>query len=158
MSSLINGTPHLVTFSKRHGGQQHQVSIAELEINPLYRFCHCLVEHKTPELVALCIDKPVEWLNQIDVKSYAELSKKCIDVNFQNAMTLMEGDPVIALKLGPLVMQMMTMATTMNLDPVLLEKVRALAADLKLQPSAGTPSNGSSSAPAPSGSATPTGT
>ncbi len=158
MSNLINGTPHAVTFRKSAGGGTHSVSIAELEINPLYRFCHLLVEHKTPELVALCIGQPVEWLNQLDIKSYAELTKRCIDVNFPHAMTLMEGDPVIALKLGPLVVQMVQAAVTTNLDPETLAKARALSAELTRQPTAGTPSNDSSNAPAPSGSAAAIGT
>ncbi len=157
MSNLINGTPHTVTFRASKGGGTHSVSIAELAINPLYRFCHLLVDNKTPELVALCIGQGVDWLNNLDVKSYADLSKKCIEINFQNAMTLTEGDPVIAMKLGPLVVQMMTMATTMNLDPELLAKVRALSADLKLQPNAGAPSSSSSSPPASSRSAEATG-
>ena len=148
MSTLVNGTPHSVTFSKKHGGASLSVLISELEIGPLYKFCHCLVENKTPELVALCIGKPIEWLNQLDVKSYSELSAKCIELNFQNAMTMMEGDPVLALKLGPIVLQMITAATQMNLDPEVVKRARALVAELKLQPSAGDASSSSSSTPA----------
>jgi hypothetical protein len=96
---LLNKTLITVTFND---GKTEQVAVRELTIRKLGEFILLAVSDRTPELVALCVDKPVEWIDTLDLKSYGELSKLAIEVNFPRATAITENDPVAAARLAPL--------------------------------------------------------
>lgn len=50
----------------------------------------------------MCAGKQLAWIDTLTDQSYAELSKACIEANFNRAMELAASDPTIAAKLLPL--------------------------------------------------------
>lgn len=153
MSSLVNGTPFPVNFRADKGGGGDTVNVRELEIEPLYEFCHFYSQKKTPALVKLCIDRDSAFINKLEPKSFSELAAKCIAVNFPNAITLMEGDPVIAVLLAPSLKETLSTAVSANLDSELLASAKQILARISAPPLDGAPSSSSSKTPSPSDSA-----
>jgi hypothetical protein len=154
--NLINGTPIPVNFRADHGGGGDTVRVRELEIEPLYEFCTFYAQKKTPALVLLCTGKDSAWLAKLDIPSFTKLVKTCIDLNFPNAVAVMEADPTIAVMLAPVLKETIQVALSSNLDTELLAKARSLLSALNSPLSDGAPSNSSSNPPAPSDSATGT--
>ena len=100
MNNLINAEPVEVELLT---GQKETISLKRLSIRELYTFAEHVRANRTPELVALCVGKPGEWVDSISDKSFAALTSKCVAINFQRAMTLGENDPVMATLIGPVV-------------------------------------------------------
>ncbi|HEY8837021.1 MAG TPA: hypothetical protein VIO16_04935 [Dehalococcoidia bacterium] len=144
-TSLVNAVPFKVTH---RDGTVETVNYKELDIIELYSFVEFITGNKTPHLVALCTGKDLDWIRTLETKSYAQLSAKCIELNLESAIALAE-DPVIALKLHPLLTQMTEMAATLTPEQLKeLEKKFSTRGQL---------TSSSSSAPAASESAGGTG-
>jgi hypothetical protein len=96
---LLNKTPVTVTHND---GTTELVAVRELTIRRLGEFILLAVADRTPELVALCVDRPVDWIDMLTLDSYGELSKLAIELNFPRATKITENDPVAAARLAPL--------------------------------------------------------
>ena len=131
---LLNATPHEVVYLD---GKTEALAIGRLSIRNLYTWTHHLAADRLPELVALTVGKPLEWLDTLTDESFAALSAKCIELNFQRAMAVGKVDPTIAVKLAPL--------------------LQGLAGILRASPSPGPISSEPSPAPVPSASPVATG-
>ena len=127
--NLLNATPHEVTYLD---GKTETINLGRLSIRNLYTWTHHLAGDRIPEMVARSTGKPLEWLDNLTDESFAALSAKCIQLNFPRAMVLGETDPTIAIKLAPLLHQ--------------------LVGVIKASPSPGPISSASSAEPAPSAS------
>lgn len=101
--SVVNGTNVPVTF---HGGRSGIVVLKRLSIRKLYHFVEYVTTDKSPELVALCAEQPIEWIDLLTEESYAELLTVCIKANFTRAMKIAQSDPVMAIKILPLLQGM----------------------------------------------------
>lgn len=127
--TLVNAEPVEIEFLD---GRKETVTLARLSIRQIYAFAEFVRGNKTPDLVALCAGKSIEWVDSLTPESFAELAGRCVTANFQTAMTIAEKDPVMAIMIGPIV----------------ASGVLSVAEMLKATPP---PSgeNGSSSSPAP---------
>lgn len=132
-ANLLNSTPFDVVYLD---GKTETLQLGRLSIRNLYTWINLLVGDRLPELVALTVGRPVEWVDTLTDQSFGELSAKCVALNFQRAMDLGKTDPTIAVKLVPLLSQ--------------------FAAVLR-SPSAGAMSSVPSAEPAPSASPAATG-
>lgn len=141
--SLINAEPVEV---ESLDGTKVSVSLARLSIRQLYVFAEHVRGNKTPELVALCTGKPIEWVDSLTPESFAELAGRCVTANFPTAMTIAEKDPVMAIMIGPLV------ATGVLSVAAMLPAIKP-----PTPPTAGESGSSSSPAPAPSASAAASG-
>lgn len=130
---LINATPFAVTYLD---GSAETIQLGRLSIRNLYTWTHHLAADRLPELVALTVGRPVEWVDNLTDASFAELSAHCVKLNFPRAMEIGKTDPTIAVKLAPVLAQ--------------------FAAALRASPSPGPSSSAPS--PAPASSASPAGT
>ena len=148
-TTLVNAAPAVLEFD---GGRSEELTVRKLEIGPLYRFMRHARDHDSPALVALCVEKPAEFLTGVIPKSFARLARQCIELNFPQALDLIADDPVAGALMSPLLAEM-AMAAIATDNPALKEAIAKAKAQIP-----GPQSNGSSSAPAPSGSATETGT
>ena len=99
MQNLLPSTPHDVT---RLDGTVERIAVNRLTVRQLYTFVELMDASKIPELVAMCIGKPVAWLDSLQDESYGALTKACIEANFNRAIVLAASDPTIAAKLLPL--------------------------------------------------------
>lgn len=128
MSSLIRKSiPHAVTLDD---GTVETVQVAtRLSITGLYSLIDHAAADRSPQIVALCTGKPLDWIDALPPKEFAVLAGKCMTLNFTDALALMD-DPVAGARLAPLLSRL---DTAMKLG--------------------GAMSSGSSSAPAPSASA-----
>jgi hypothetical protein len=86
-------------------GTIETVAVRELDVLDLYEFIEFAASKRTPDLVALVIQKPREFLRQIDRATYLKIAAKCIELNFDAASQLTE-DPFAATKLIPLLLEM----------------------------------------------------
>lgn len=133
-TTLINALPVEVLLLD---GTKETVNLRQLSIRQLYRFAELAAADSTPEIVALCADKPVQWIDGLDLEAYGTLVQKCHELNFQRAVILVAKDPLIAARLLPLLLR--------------------LDAATKLLPSFGDSSKDQSPAPASSASMAETG-
>lgn len=129
---IVNAQPITVAY---RNGQSETLNLGELSIRNLYRWIEHLSARDTPALVALCVGKPVDWIDTLTDESYGELSRLAFELNFPRATALSGKD--------------VTVASLMK--PILLEIAR-LAPD-----SDGAPSSDKSPEPAASASAAATG-
>ena len=98
--TLINAEPVEIEYLD---GKKESVSLARLSIRQIYTFAEHVRGNKTPDLVALCTGKPVEWIDSLTPESFAELAGRAVTANFRTAMTIAEKDPVMAIMIGPIV-------------------------------------------------------
>jgi hypothetical protein len=129
MTSLLNAERFEAVMAD---GKKDIVFLRRLTIRQLHRFIEYVTTDQTPELVALCTEKPIEWVDELDLESYATLAEKCVLINFPRATTIADKDLGVAVKLYP---------------------YRAKVAALMRQATAGQLTKPSSDAPAPSASA-----
>jgi hypothetical protein len=97
--TLLNKTPITVIHLD---GKSETVSLRELSIRQLGEFITFLANGKSPHLVALCVDRPIEWIDTLTLASYGELCKKALAVNFPRAAEVAVNDPVAGAELLPL--------------------------------------------------------
>ena len=102
MTPALLPTPF--TIAKLDGSSE-TLALGHLSIRALYTWTHHLAGDRIPELVAFAAGKPVEWVDTLTDEAFAALSAKVIQLNFPRAMTLAQTDPIIAVKLAPLVNQ-----------------------------------------------------
>jgi hypothetical protein len=86
-------------------GTTEVLALGYLPLRSLYTWTHHLAGDRIPELVAHAAGKPLEWVDTLTDEAFAALSAKVIQLNFPRAMTLAQTDPIIAVKLAPLVNQ-----------------------------------------------------
>jgi hypothetical protein len=98
--TLVNAEPVEV---EHLDATKESVSLTRLSIRQIYIFAEHVRGNKTPDLVALCTGKPVEWVDSLTPESFAELAGKAVTANFRTAMTIAEKDPVMAIMIGPIV-------------------------------------------------------
>jgi hypothetical protein len=91
---------------KYANGQVESLDFAPLSITERYTFTDHLVEGRTPQLVAHCARRNIEWVNSLDQDCFLELAKEFIRGNFPMAMKIAQADPIAALKVGPLLFKM----------------------------------------------------
>lgn len=100
--NIIETSPFDVAYLQ---GSPETLQIGRLSIRKLYTWTRLLSEDRLPDLVALTVGKPIEWVDTLTDESFAALSTKCIALNFRRAMEMGKTDPTIAVKLGPLLAQ-----------------------------------------------------
>lgn len=98
--TLINECLVQVSLSD---GTKETVSLRQLSIRQLYQFTEHLRGDNMPALVSLCARKTDEWIDALELESYAALVKKCLELNFPRAAMLATSDPIVATKLAPLI-------------------------------------------------------
>ncbi len=94
----VNSTPFPVTYLD---GKTDTVMLHRLSLRELYTFMQLLSVYKTPDLVALCARRPLEWIDSLADDSFAALAALCIQPNFTRAMTIAKSDPVMAQHISP---------------------------------------------------------
>lgn len=150
-SNLVNHEPVevlLVPASGKTEPRKESVALKlRLSIRERYQFARHVRGEQTPELVALCTGKSVEWVDELTPESFAELASRAIKQNFPIAQAMAEKDPVMAAIIGPVVANGI-MAIALMLPAMTPPKTTE---------NPGAPSSDSSPAPAPSGSAEATG-
>lgn len=99
-SILVNAEPVEVELLN---GSKETVTLARLSIRQIYVFAEHVKGNKTPELVALCAGKSIEWVDTLADASFAALTEQCVTANFHRAMAIAEKDPVMAGLIGPAV-------------------------------------------------------
>jgi hypothetical protein len=97
---LVNQTPVEVEYTT---GRKENLTMRRLSIRELYTLAEHVRGSRTPAIVALCFDKPIEWVDELSDACFAELSGKCVSANFQRAQAIAEKDPVMAMLIGPVV-------------------------------------------------------
>jgi hypothetical protein len=127
-------------------GSEHILTVRQLDVIELYEFIEFSTSSKTPDLVAMVIDRPKDFLRQIDTRTYAKLAAKCIEVNFDGAMELM-ADPIAASMLIPLMARIqkgseMAEALGKTLKPSASERAPSESAAATGAASSETPSTG----------------
>jgi hypothetical protein len=95
-------------------GNEEKIVFPELDIFQRQQFVTLLCEGKTPELVMLCVNRNAAWMRNLDYSCYLELARYFINSNFHWALEIATHDPIMGLKVGPLMMQM---ATVLKLLP-----------------------------------------
>lgn len=83
------------------GVTTEEVELRRLTLRQLYAYIEKLGGKASPELVAMCAGKPVEWVDTLSDESFAKLAKETFAANFQRAVTLAKEDPVAAGLLAP---------------------------------------------------------
>ncbi len=87
-------------------GLEEALDFPPLSILERYKFVDHLVAGETPQLVAVCARRKIEWVNSLDFACYLELTKGFIRENFPMAMQIATADPIAGMKVGPLLLQM----------------------------------------------------
>jgi hypothetical protein len=100
--SLIGNVPIAIKFVN---GTSGAVVLRRLSIRQLHEFATCIETSDTPEIVALCANQPIEWVDTLADESFAELSAACMKANFTRVMVLAKSDPTIAAKMLRLLSQ-----------------------------------------------------
>jgi hypothetical protein len=141
-NTLINGRRIEVAY---RNGQKETIEFKELSIRQLYRFIDAVERDQTPELVALCAGKPIEWIDALTLASFGKLAKYCIAENFPKAMELSGSDSIANSKMFPLLHKI-----SLALAGLTPEEKAELAKELKKEGAIAGASNNSSPAPASS--------
>jgi hypothetical protein len=83
-------------------GSTENLVIKPLPITGLYQWVILLLADKEPEAVALCVGKDLDWINALDIDSFAKLAGKCSEINYPLAVALAKHAPGAAAKVAPL--------------------------------------------------------
>jgi len=97
--TLVNALPVEVTH---RDGTKSTVVLRELTIRQLHQFSILMGEENTPALVALCADKPLEWVDTLTDESYDCLVRLAQERNFSRAIARVASDPIALARLAPL--------------------------------------------------------
>lgn len=87
-------------------GTKSRYELRALTIRQLYQFCTDYAGERGVELVALCTGQPPEMIDRLTVDSFAKLYDAIHAANFEKAMMLVQRDPSLAGKVGPLLMKL----------------------------------------------------
>lgn len=147
-TTLVNALPIECTHLD---GSKSTVVFRTLTIRQRYEYLHLLAALNTPAIVALCAQKPIDWIDTLTPATFKGLAKKAFDLNFRLAIELIEGDPAMAAKLAPVLLSLMAVEEQMNALP---PELKAAVVELAKKQSA---SAASSPTPASSDSAEETG-
>lgn len=98
---LDNITPVAVTF---RSGSSTTIELKELSLRQLYKFIAHAAADETPQLVALCAGKSLEWVDTLTDESYGALAAAAFNLSFLRAVGLMKSDPTVSAKLTPLLL------------------------------------------------------
>jgi len=96
-------TPPAIRYKN---GNSERMDFRELDVFERHTFVNLLCAGNTPELVMLCLDRDRNWMRQLDPACYLELSKYFINANFHWALEIALHDPIMGLKVGPLMAEM----------------------------------------------------
>jgi hypothetical protein len=83
-------------------GRTEELVMRQLKLRALYKYIDHLSLDDVPAIVALCCDRPAEWVDTLTVDSFTELSRIATEQNFTKAMRIVESDPVAFAKCGKL--------------------------------------------------------
>jgi hypothetical protein len=100
---LPNQLPH--TVEKIDGSREVIALPQRLTISQLYQFVHKLAAIDGLGLVTLVAGKNAEWIDSLTPKSFGELHRKIIDLNFPNAIEVAMGDPRLAHLMLPVIQE-----------------------------------------------------
>lgn len=98
-------------------GLTEALPLAPLGITKRRRFVDLICEGRTPEIVALCFDRQIAWIDALSDDSYNDALKECIGLNFKKAMEMVMNDPIAFIKLGTLMLQIQTTCASLGLTP-----------------------------------------
>lgn len=144
-TTLVNAIPFTVTYGfGPKKGQLEEICYKEHDLEEIYVWAELTRDKRTPKLIAYNLGKDLAWVKTLSFQSAAQLARKIFDLNFPNAITLLE-DPVMASLLRQMLMEAAEMIKT--LTPEQLQQIEA----------AGRPGSGSSATPPPSASPAATG-
>ena len=132
---------------KYFNGTQEALRLRELSNSELEKFSKLLVSEDTPGIIALCLQRNLEWVDSLTRESYNEASQVLINQNFSATMEMALHNPIVGLRVGPLLNQM-----------ALFFELRRLRGSANTPSSAPESGSSSPSEPAPSASAARTGT
>ncbi len=104
MSSLVNAKKFDAVLEN---GGTDIVFLKQLTIRQLYKFVEFVTTDQTPQLVALCAERDLEWVDTLTLESYGALAAECMKLNFLRATALAEKDTLVAMKLAPLNMKVL---------------------------------------------------
>lgn len=93
--------PQKIEVTLADGVTKENVELRRLTLRQLYGYIEKLGGKASPELVATCAGKPIEWIDTLSDESFAELAEVTFAANFQRAVTLAGRDPVAAGMLAP---------------------------------------------------------
>jgi len=94
-------TVRKISVTLNDGVTTEEVELRRLTLRQVYTYIEKLGGKASPELVAMCVGKPVEWVDTLSDESFAELAKVSFSENFQRAVTLAKEDPVAAGLIAP---------------------------------------------------------
>jgi hypothetical protein len=136
----------LVTIKYLNNQQEH-LRLRELSNSELEKFSRMLVAEDTPGFIGLCLERPLAWVDSLSRDCYNELAKTLINQNFSATMEMALHNPIVGLRVGPLLRQMQT-----------LFELRRLMSSAPTSPPKPEDGSEQQSSPALKGSAEPTGT
>jgi hypothetical protein len=87
-------------------GRKEVIILRRLPLSEFYQWCSTVSEFRSPLMVALAAQKPLQWADSLTDESFTNLSSEAFKVNFPRAMKLAEAEPVIAIKIYPLMEKM----------------------------------------------------
>lgn len=108
ITPIVNAKPVTVAY---RDGKSEVLHLGELSIRNLYCWIEHLSTRNTPALVALCLGKPVEWIDTLSDESYGELSRLAFDVNFPRATALSSKDVTVAALMKPMLLEIASLAS-----------------------------------------------
>jgi len=89
------------------GVTKETVQIKRLTLRQLFTYIETLGGKSSPEVVALCAGKPLEWVDTLSDESFGELSQITFTENFTRAVALSKVDSPMAAALAPFVGKML---------------------------------------------------
>ncbi|MFA5264918.1 MAG: hypothetical protein WC378_13930 [Opitutaceae bacterium] len=99
-------TPTPPPSIKYANGQEERLTFKTLSISERIQFVNLLCAGESPSIVALCCDRNLQWVNTLDLGCYNQLIAYFIKANFSTMVEMSTHDPIIGLKVGPLLYQM----------------------------------------------------
>lgn len=114
----LNSTPFRAKFEDGH---EEDIQIKHLTNREVYKYIKAVQLDDMPSVVAFCCGKPVEWIDTLDIGSYAEIAGIVAEQNFHRAMVIASRDPVAGaamLKASATLDEVMAMATPMILQSI----------------------------------------
>jgi hypothetical protein len=124
-------------------GQSEELSFPPLSISERQKFRDCMIVSDTVAIVGLCTRRNPAWVDSLDPECFSDLAAAFFKANFKSVMDLADRDPITALKVAPIRMQLY----------LLLKQMEAAGTPLDLEPS--TSSSPTSSNAAPQSNETP---
>ena len=101
--TVLNEMPVLVVYED---GSSEEITVRQLKLRALYKYIDALAADEVPKIVALCCDRPPDWVDTLSVKSYSALSKIIVEQNFIRAMEIVQSDPIASAKCSKLLVML----------------------------------------------------